>query len=257
MRSVFVLFVFFNSLNLFSAEKALVTSYPVEIYSKQQMFSWLRAELDKINPELELKLYSGQEWSDYVNYQHFVPLTLEGVPEGYVFNYNWDATLTKEERIKKIKMPSAEVTEQGQFIMWRDRCNFYEFNESECKRYIAMVVSHEAQHYAQWLRLSKRTIEKLGLAVTTPRTLDEIKKIEGAEQVFMSMWTDGAHYQCREVEVYSTQFLNGEMDITLPGRLKTLENYYQGCVVSEHRDEFGQFLQRSEKLFRENKHLLK
>jgi hypothetical protein len=186
-----------------------------------------------------------------------VPLTVEGVPEGFVFDYNWDANLSKQDRIAKVRLPTAEVTEEGRFVIWWNRCNFYELTEQECRGFIKIAVSHEAQHYNQWLTLARRTVDILGLKIETPKNIDELRKIEGAEKVFMKMWSDGAHYQCREVEVYTRQMLTGEMPIDMPGRLKNLQNYYVGCGGSKHAEEFREFLQSAKQLFDTNEALLK
>lgn len=76
----------------------------------------------------------------------------------------------------------------------------------------------------------------------------------------MKTWADGAHYQCREVEVYTKQIENGEIprDDLFVRRLQGLYIYAHGnenspgCANSKWAPEFADFIERADKLFKEN-----
>lgn len=60
---------------------------PPEKCSKAKIQEWVYAEVAATNPSLPARLVDTEEWSDYVNHHHFIPMSVEGVPEGFVFDY--------------------------------------------------------------------------------------------------------------------------------------------------------------------------
>lgn len=187
-----------------------VTLFPPELHSIQTMTTWAEGVAHAVNPGLQVKLLKTQDWADYINNHHFVPLTIEGVPEGYKFDFNFYATPTRNQTLAPATLPAAEVTEEGKFIMWDNICNFLKYEERKCKELITMVVKHENEHYRQWLQIATEAVRRLN-RTETPKDLDELRQIPGAEEIFMRKWASGAHYQCREVEVYVAQMRSNEM----------------------------------------------
>ncbi len=207
-----------------------LTSFPPQVFSHQMMFDYVNDEIQRINPRLPFRLISTPEWADYVNFHHFVPLVYEGVPEGYQFDYNWKP-MDRQERIKTVRLPTGEVTEEGKFVVWVDRCNYFQYSEQECRSWLRTLVSHENRHYSQWLEIAEQAVRRVG-SRGQPRNAEDLRKIPQAFDEFMKVWSNGPHYQCREVEVFSAQMEAGEMPPT-PVFLNTLLVYYKKCLASQ------------------------
>jgi hypothetical protein len=158
---------------------------------------------------LRVKLLNTEQWADYVNHHHFVPLTCEGLKEGQHFDFNWVPGETPEERKKKHHLPSAEVIETGEFLFWWGRCAYFDETEETCSKLLTSYIDHEVGHFRQWERLV-------------------------ANGTFESKWSSCGEYQCREVEVYLAEINGAGMrkDILL-SRLPTLSEYGAGCRKSE------------------------
>ncbi|HLG20063.1 MAG TPA: hypothetical protein VI895_09660 [Bdellovibrionota bacterium] len=222
------------------------------LFKRKSIARWAKQVQEQFAPDLKVNLRTTEEWSEYVNHHHFVPLTCEGVPEDFLFDYNWDGT--KENPSDHRKLPAAEVTETGEFFLWEDVCNYREYSKDACLQFITTAVRHEARHHTQWMGIALEASLK---ATSTrenppsyPRTLSDLHRYPGAKELFMTKWGNCAHYQCREVEVYSTQILTGEMAPDLAQkRLKNLDIYYQGCKESEWAADFGGDLWRAENVF--------
>lgn len=244
------------------AETGIAFTRPPQKFSAQQIEDWIRSEAGTIRPNLPVKVLTTEAWSDYVNYHHFVPLSVEGVPDGYVFDYNW-----VEGENPRRRLPTAEVTESGAFLFWGDRCNYYDLTEQECRDFIRLAVKHEAHHFDQWQRIAVSALSFLGYDVNPsqlPSALSDLSSYEGATEAFMRVWADPGHYQCREVEAYTTQIENGEMsDSSLGGvdfqrRLQTLHTYANGdensagCAHSKWASEFSPYLEKAGDIFKKH-----
>ncbi|MBI4057140.1 MAG: hypothetical protein HY399_06285 [Elusimicrobia bacterium] len=225
---------------------------PPQTFSKEQIDAWILEEIQKANSRMEYKLRETEEWSNYVNFHHYVSLTYDGVPEGYRFNFNWPAQLDKQTRIKTVPLPLGEVTETGKLMFWKDSCNFYELTSSECKSSIHTIVTHEARHFTQWQTLAGEAIQKITgeKLKNPPMNIEELSRIPGARETFMSKWAAGPHYQCREVEVYSTQASAGEASKEfIKQSIELLAAYYKGCKNSQWKDDFEIPLGNMEAIF--------
>ena len=151
---------------------------PPLIFSKEQIRDWTNEEIQVAGRILPVNLMDTERWSTYVNYNHFVPLTLEGVPADYIFDYNW-----VENEDPRRFLPSAEVTETGEFVFWWNRCNYYEETEEKCRKFIRMAVSHEGYHHDQWQRIAIVVLTLLGEKVdqnNPPKTVTDLEVIDGA-----------------------------------------------------------------------------
>jgi hypothetical protein len=83
-------------------------------------------------------------------------------------------------------------------------------------------------------------------------------------EAFMKIWADGAHYQCREVDVYATQIENGDMQKNVGSptdfnrRLKNMYVYANGdqnspgCANSKWAIEFKPYLNKAAQLLKEH-----
>lgn len=227
---------------------------PPVIHSKEQIAAWIQESLEKINPEIRFELMNGKDWSNYVNFHHFVPLTYDGVPPNHRFDFSWIEDRNKRD---SAEFPTAEVTETGKFTMWWNFCNFFEMPVEKCRDYIHGVTAHEAGHFRQWQTLATTAIEQVwgNKPSKVPTDLAQLEQILGAREVFMKKWTDGPHYQCREVEVYTAQILKGEISNQMlnPPFLEQLYMYYSGCNNSQWRDEFKVHLENAEAVFASRK----
>lgn len=157
------------------------------------------------------------------------------------------------------------MTETGEFLLWWERCNYYDMSEEKCRTFIRTAVRHEARHFDQWQRIAVNVLTILGQAVRTNKLLsklDELDKYAGARKAFMNVWADPAHYQCREVEVYTQQIETGEMskerlgELDFRRRLQGLHTYLQGdanspgCANSKWALEFANWIDRGRALFK-------
>ena len=152
----------------------------------------------------KVSLHGTNDWANYVNYHHFVPLTAEGVPTGHGLNFTYNDGRPQG-------LPIGELIETGEMILWWESCNYYESTKSECARSIHRLVAHELRHFMQWKKLFESSAQK--------------------------KWFDVAHYQCREVEVYVAQAANQERDkrdLYGPSVLQ----YVKACQDSQWKDEF-------------------
>jgi len=232
---------------------------PPVIFTRQKMQEWLGEEITKSRPNLPLELVDTEEWADYVNHHHFVPGTIEGLPENFEFDYNWSPE--KPHRA----LPSAELTEKGRLMVWWQRCNYHELNEKQCQDYIHMVVAHEGRHFDQWQRIAVNALTFLGYDVAPknlPDSIEDIDAFKGAREAFMRVWADGAHYQCREVEVYASQITSGETsektDTLFKQHLQGVyiyvhgSDYSPGCANSKWAPEFSPFIKIADELFKKH-----
>ncbi len=235
---------------------------PPEKFSKQQIEAWVKEEAQTIGLDLPIDLVETEEWADYVNHHHFVPNSVEDIPEGYEFDYNW----AKDENPRR-GLPCAEVIETGQFRLWWDRCNYYEMPEDKCRQFIKGAVRHEYGHYIQWQKIAITVLSAIGYNVDSkklPAILTDVEAFAGAKEAFMRIWADPAHYQCREVEVYTTQIENGEMakdtmsESDWVRRLSAVYVYAHGnknspgCENSKWALEFSAFIKKADELFKAN-----
>lgn len=236
-----------------------------------------RMELGIDASAAKLVLQSSEVWSNYVNEHHFVDLRTEGVPEGFKFDYNWkrEDFWNLPEGKKARGLPTAEIIETGDFYYWWERYNYYGMDQAATEKHIRLVVDHELYHYLQWKRIVSNAIvmgacvqnmndkKQPVLAIRIPATLAELKDTCGEEvtNLFMKEWTDPAHYQCREVEVYSTQIEDGSMSNAEPDYFSRLVNnlnnylngeaenpYSVGCKNSMWAGEFMPYVQKANRL---------
>ena len=229
-----------------------LTEPPIK-FTKEQIQTWMDAEVATINPALPATLYETEEWQDYINEHHFVPLTLEGVPDGYKFDFNW-----VENETPRRGLPTAEVIETGEFIFWWNKCNYYDLSEDACKKFINLVTTHENIHYSQWQRIAINVLTALGQKISTdklPTKISDLEAVTGGKEAFMRIWADGGHYQCREVEAYVRQIENKEISEEILGkegflaRVNNLYNYTygseysEGCACSIWALEFSEYIQ--------------
>jgi hypothetical protein len=114
-----------------------------------------------------------------------------------------------------------------------------------------MIVKHENGHYRPWQQLANEAVRQLN-RTETPRDLEELRRIPGAERIFMLKWKSGPHYQCCEVEVYTNQMLANEMPRNSLPYVTRMLMYYNGCQASEFRADFASFLETARGIFREN-----
>ena len=222
------------------------------MYSLQQMSQILEDARKAYAPNLPVRIVGTSEWADYVNHHHFVPSSCEGVPADFTFDYNWDGH--KENWSDHRKLPSAEVTQTGEFLLWIDVCNYREMPRDECVKWMNMAVAHESQHHTQWMELAaeaaSRASQGAPIQADFPSKLEDLRRIPGAEQAFMEKWGDCAHYQCREVEVYSNQFVSGQMGRNMaPKRLPNVNSYYNGCLASRWAGDFKRSLDLADVVF--------
>ncbi len=238
-------------------------SYPPETISPKDLGEMLdslrgdeRSHSDRVLPEI--KLMKTAAWSNYVNFEHFGPLTFEGIPEGHTFDYSWDKTLTPEERQKRL-LPAAEVTESGQFLLWDNYCNYYEIPAARCRSTLQLIFRHEVRHYQQWRKLAPErpsSPSRRKKPVSDLSSLLDLEKMPGAKVEFMKKWGNGPHYQCREVEVYTDQYLDKEITAAhlSAARLKRLEGYFKGCRQGPWKAEFEPAMKNAERLFADLKY---
>jgi hypothetical protein len=140
------------------------------------------------------------------------------------------------------------VIETGEFNFWWNRCNFKQMPEEKCKWLIDVIVKHESRHYDQWKNIATNTLKSLGES-RTPVTLKDLESTEGAVKKFMSVWSDVAHYQCREVEDYSMQIQTGEMPSDFfAERIPMMMWYTQKCEASKWKDEFQPHILRAKEI---------
>lgn len=219
---------------------------PPTRYSYSLMKKWVERTRKEIAPQIpSIDLVDTPEWSDYVNNHHFVPLSCDGVPEGFVVDFNWDGH--KGSANDHRKLPTGEMTDEGKFLLWWDFCNFREYSRRECKDFIRWIVSHERGHHTQWLHLAVAAQVKARDASTGGEFPKQIGQItSNAADEFKKRWNNCAHYQCREVEVYAAQIASGEMSREMANaRLGMLNEYDVGCRSSQWTEEFYPALDRA------------
>ncbi len=205
-----------NSVSIF----AQAPTEPPLLYSKSWYEAVLVQELSRFAPGMEYRLLDTQEWSNYLHFDHFVSVVYEGLPADHRWDFSWPPK-------PGALIPFGEVDENGKFLAWWPACNFFRLDEKTCRAYIRLVVMHEAGHYQQWRALSG-----------TPE--------------FMARWTDGRHYQCREVEVYTWQIETGvaALEPFCDGGHPLKNVYYPGCAGSRWKADFAMALATLEKLLR-------
>lgn len=233
-----------------------------------------------------LKFLSSEVWGDYVNHHHFVNIQTEGVPEGYKFEYSfkmddfWNLPEGKSPR----GLPTAEIVETGEFYYWWEKYNYYALDEKKTTDHIHLVIDHELYHYLQWQRIVSNAMVMGGciqntndnhspvMGIKIPSTLSQLREECGNEIVdsFMKVWSDPAHYQCREVEVYSTQVEQNQVQTigkdVFVKFLKNLKNYLKGeagnpysigCENSMWKAEFMPYVLQANQQLLKNADLLK
>jgi len=229
---------------------------PFVPYSMDQMQAACERVVSKVS-RVGCSVDDTPAWSDYINHGHFVPKACD--PIGSEEQTDFVALAKKDLNTRRaMALPVAEVTETGKFILWGDICNFYGVDENACAGMIIVAATHEARHFAQWQAIAKEVIESAyGVKLRpsgVPMNLDELKaKYPNAVGAFMKKWTDGRHYQCREVEVYGAQieakeipeeYLSSETFFDITGF------YYAGCKSSKWADDFKTHLKKWDRIFK-------
>lgn len=179
----------------------------------------------------EFRVVDVRDWATYVNYHHFVPLTAEGTPEGHGYNFNY----YEDEEPKSL--PVAEITETGAFVLWKQVLAYYGVPSPYDQDFIDSIVSHELRHFRQWRALAVEAMREVGqVRGNLPRTSRDLSTKAFAR--FMEKWGDVAHYQGRELEVYTSQVREGELP-ALTLQAPHVRQYYEGVKGSRWQDDFG------------------
>lgn len=227
-------------------------SHPPELYSRAQITAWVQEVRDQVRPNMPVRIMSTAEWSNYINFHHMTPRDAdphggEAVVEKHEpYDFNWSEAATQK------GLPTAELTETGEFYMWWNRCNFFKHDEAKCKTVIRMIISHEARHYDQWRAIALSVLNDAGIMLSDdkqeprmPSTVADFPTPEVREK-FMAIFTNVAHYQCREAEVYSAQLINGEMpSFVWKERIPYMGWYADKCANSRWNAEFAAILRRA------------
>ncbi|MCB0308261.1 MAG: hypothetical protein KDD48_02730 [Bdellovibrionales bacterium] len=231
-------------------------THPPTIYSIEQITAWVHEARDRIRPGMPVKIMSTADWSNYINFEHFVPF--EADPHGqnnstdHHYDYNW----TQDTYASK-GLPTAEVIETGEFNMWWNRCNFKKYSEDVCKQFIDLVIKHEGRHYDQWQEIALEVINQAEVVLINedqnpqiPATLETLKKLsKEAEAIFLAKWTDVDHYRCREVEDYSLNILKAEMPIVFwEERIPYMKIYTDWCRQSRWAGDFAPHIARADQI---------
>jgi hypothetical protein len=242
--SFLLFFVFFPSSSIFAQErkcnlKESDFTHPPEMYSRSTIERWVLEAAQHIRPNLPVKIMGTAEWSNYMNCRHFVPPGSDphaGGKEDEFMDYNWSS-----ETYQSRGLATAEVTETGEFNFWWNRCNYKKMSEQRCKWFIDLVIKHEGRHYDQWQNIAVETMNSFGTPIypNIPKTIEDVKFIPGAYDRFMAVWSDVGHYQCREVEDYSMNFLTGEFPQFLHDeRIPYMMWYTEKCEKSKWAAHF-------------------
>lgn len=230
-------------------------THPPEMYSRETIEKWINEAKQNLRPNLPVRVMSTAEWSNYMNFHHFTPLDADphhaDIHGTAAYDYNWS-----EDTYADKGLPTAEVTETGEFNFWWNRCNFKKMSEEKCKWFINLVVNHEGRHHDQWKEVALRVINRKNITVRAqdgtpyfPSTLKDLESHPEAKAEFLKIWSDPAHYQCREVEVYSIQFLNGEFPSFLYAeRIPYMTWYAEKCEASKWSSDFQPHLQRAKEI---------
>ncbi|MBM3265258.1 MAG: hypothetical protein FJY97_17805 [candidate division Zixibacteria bacterium] len=178
----------------------------------------------------KIHLVDTSEWAAYVNFRHFVSLTAEGAPDGHGYNFNYYADKTPK------SLPVGEITETGVFVMWKQVLAYYDIPRPFYASYLSDIVSHELRHYRQWQTLATEAMRMVGQDIAqTPRTRSDLS--DEAFVTFMEKWGDIAHYQGRELDVYTAQVREGELPPALLAA-PHVRHYYERAKGSRWREEF-------------------
>jgi len=236
-------------------------------YSMDQMQAACQGVVSNIS-KVGCTVYDTPQWSDYVNHGHFVPKACD--PFTAAGATNFDVQKVKDPQSgalvdmdvdsrRKIALPIAEVTETGKFILWGDVCNFYQVGPDICAAQIFATAAHEGRHFTQWQAIAKEAVENAyGMNLNQsaiPINLDQLRqRYPNAVDAFMKKWTDGRHYQCREVEVYGAQLEKGEIPkeaLKDADFLKTMAFYYNGCKKNPRwAKDFDEHLKKWDQAFK-------
>jgi len=229
--------------------------HPPEIYSRETIESWINEAKKNLRPNLPVKIMGTAEWSNYINFHHFTPLDADphhaDIPGKAAYDFNWS-----EDTYIQNGLPTAEVTETGEFHFWWNRCNYKKMSLEKCKWFINLVVNHEGRHHDQWKEIALKVANKSNIVFKAedgtpyfPSTLKDLEKYPDVKLEFLKIWSDPAHYQCREVEVYSIQLLNGEFPSFLYGeRIPYMNWYAEKCAASTWSADFAPHLQRAKEV---------
>lgn len=222
-----------------------ITKEMVNFWVKEAMYR--HSEKFNIGVDIKFESVNIQGWATYVNHDHFVPASAEGVPEGAGINFNW------YENMRPSGPPGAEITENGIFIIWWEYCNFLHLDVIKCKDSIDQLVNHEARHFLQWQKVAMAAMKSTGNKQNTvPSSSDDLSSKE--LEVLMEKWGDVTHYQCREVEAYTQAVLAKDApESSLSGH--TFFRYFRGCRDSKWTDEFSQSLFETNEIFRKKREL--
>ncbi|MFH1262653.1 MAG: hypothetical protein V1495_04315 [Pseudomonadota bacterium] len=197
---------------------AVEVSGPPLKYTKGEIRRLVAQAVREIEPEMPWELADTQEWSDYMNFSHFVPLSCDG--EDAKLDFAWVA----DENPRRA-LPMGEVIETGKFRFWWQYCNYYADNPGfSCLDEIHATVFHEAIHYRQKKRLGLNAIQ---------------------------LWGSCSHYQCREVEAYLTEIRAGTIpEEALPYGAPRLKFYVSGCENSYFKVGFKKQLTALKEILR-------
>lgn len=174
----------------------------------------------------------------------------EGLEPGETHDYNY-----VEDKDKRRRLGSAEVTEDGIFYFWWHRCNFYDISPDVCRdELIPVFVFHEGIHWEQRNRLVEEAIKDV-LGESAPErgrslTLAEIESLPRGKEIgkrFLAKWTDCEHYRCREIEAYMAEIEQGYTpDWEVPELLPVVGENVVRCRDSEVASDFEADLRKAE-----------
>lgn len=190
-----------------------------------------------------VRLLSTEAWEHYLNHHHFVPPTAEGHPEDFKFNGNWHADYASDPR----QMTFAEVTESGELYLWWDAANYFSMSRADLMGGLKFAIDHEAIHYNQWRQLATEVVVLLGHGNPTampqtigveeiPSNLAELDMIPDAKEMFLRVWNDVGHYQCRELTAHweTSKDLNFATAFTTAAAIPQLQQW--GDFMKVYRD---------------------